>query len=121
MRSYDERFMGSSMVFRFLGGLALVVLISLAGVALEKEILELRREISRQHYRTDLLRNEYAKLRLRSQELGAPTKLLEDLNAGRLSVKRPETPAENGPRRMPLLHWQRSLEPKTPPVDETSD
>jgi hypothetical protein len=98
------------MVFRFASGLTLVVLIALAGVALEKEVLELRRKISRQHYRTDVLREEYARLRLRSQELGAPPRVFEDLEAGRLPVRGPERASDNGPRRMPLLHWRRAVQ-----------
>ncbi len=93
------------MVFRFVGSLTLIVCIALVGVALEKENLSLHREISRQHYRTDILREDYARLRLKSQELGAPTKMLEDLESGRIPVKTPDQVAD-GPRKMPLLEWR---------------
>ncbi len=94
------------MVFRFVGSLTLVVVIALLGVALETENLALHREISRQHYQTDILREDYARLRLKSQELGAPTKMLDDLEAGRISVRTPDRVADDGPRKMPLLEWR---------------
>lgn len=94
------------MVFRFVGSLTLIVCIALIGVALEKENLSLHREISRQHYRTDILREDYARLQLRSQELGAPTKMLEDLESGRIPVRTPDRVADDGPRKMPLLEWR---------------
>lgn len=59
------------MAFRFLTILAFVVLISLAGVALEKKNLELRREISRQRYRAEVLRELHTAERLRTQEAGS--------------------------------------------------
>ncbi|WP_166831613.1 hypothetical protein [Thalassoroseus pseudoceratinae] len=94
------------MVFRFVGSLTLIVSIALIGVGLEKANLSLHREISRQHYRTDILREDYARLRLKSQELGAPTNMLEDLESGRIPVRAPERVANGGPRKMPLLEWR---------------
>ena len=93
------------MFFRFLCCVAVVVLVSLAGVALEKKSLETRRNISRQHYRMEVLRESYAKMRLRVQELGAPEKLIEAVERGELPVRRPEKPATTQTQRMPLLHW----------------
>lgn len=93
------------MFFRFLCCVALVVLISLAGVALEKKSLEARRKISQQHYRMDVLRESFAKMRLRVQELGAPEKLIEAVENGELPVRRPEKSATSPAKRMPLLHW----------------
>ncbi len=80
------------MFFRFLCCVALVVGISVAGVALEKESLETRRKISRQHYRMEVLRESYAKMRLRVQELGAPQKLIESLeeNPDKSQTKNPK-------------------------------
>ncbi len=94
------------MFFRFLSSIALVVLISLAGVALEKETLETRRNISRQHYRMEVLRESFAKMRLRVQEQGAPAKLIEAVEQGKLPVRRPEKSATSPTKRMPLLHWE---------------
>ncbi len=93
------------MFFRFLCCVAVVVLVSVAGVALEKKVLETRRDISRQHYRMEILRESYAKMRLRVQELGAPARLMESLDKGELPVRRREKPAVSGAKRMPLLHW----------------
>ncbi len=93
------------MFFRFLCCVALVVMISLAGVALEKKSLETRRNISRQHYRMEILRESFAKMRLRVQELGAPAKLIESVEKGELPLRRPENSATSQTKRMPLLHW----------------
>jgi hypothetical protein len=95
------------MFFRFGSAIVLVVLISLAGVAIEKRNLELRREVSRQHYRMDVLFDTHAKLRLRSQELGAPVRMIDALEEGRLELRPPEKPTEAAAPRMPLLHWRR--------------
>jgi hypothetical protein len=78
------------MYFRFGSAVVLVVLISLAGVALEKENLELRRSVSRQHYRMDVLDEAQARLRLRTQELGAPARLIERIENGTLPLDPPE-------------------------------
>jgi len=93
------------MFFRFLSAVALVVLISVAGVALEKESLETRRKISKQHYRMEVLRESFAKMRLRVQELGAPEKLIEAVEKGKLPLRQPEKPIADKSQRMPLLHW----------------
>jgi hypothetical protein len=94
------------MFFRFGSAVVLVVLVSLAGVALEKSNLELRREVSRQQYRTEVLLEAHAKLRLRTQQLGAPVRLIEPLEQGKLKLQQPKKSAETPPRSPPLLHWQ---------------
>jgi len=48
------------MFFRFGAALVLVVLISLAGTALEKRNLELKRVVSRQSYRLEILQEQHA-------------------------------------------------------------
>jgi cell division protein FtsL len=93
------------MFFRFLCCVALVVLISLSGVGLEKKSLETRRNISQQHYRMEILRESFAKMRLRVQELGAPEKLIESVEKGELPLRRPEKSDSSQAKRMPLLHW----------------
>ena len=73
------------MFFRFGSALILVVVTSLLGIYVEKQNLTLRREISRQHYRMDVLQEEYARLRLRSQQLAAIERLfatVEDEGSG---------------------------------------
>ncbi|HUG94367.1 MAG TPA: hypothetical protein VML55_26285 [Planctomycetaceae bacterium] len=67
------------MVFRFGCALVLVVLVAMAGVALEKRCLDLRRSIARQRYRLDVLEDLHARLRLRTHELGSPTRTRETL------------------------------------------
>ncbi len=105
------------MYFRFLCCVALIVLIALSGVALEKKTLETRRNISQQHYRMEILRESHAKMRLRVQELGAPQKLIESVEKGELPVRRLERPETSQAKRMPLLHWdldrtQDNLQPR---------
>lgn len=73
------------MFFRFGSALILVVITSLLGIFVEKQNLTLRREISRQHYRMDVLQEEHARLRLRSQQLAAVERLfatIEDEESG---------------------------------------
>ena len=71
--------LGLSMFFRFCAALSLVVLIAAAGITLEKQILDRKREQTLQVYRLVQLEEKYARLKLRSQELGAPSRLLESL------------------------------------------
>lgn len=73
------------MFFRFGSALILVVVTSLLGIFVEKQNLTLRREISRQHYRMDVLQEEHARLRLQSQQLAAVERLfatIEDEGSG---------------------------------------
>lgn len=102
------------MYFRFMSALVLVVLVSMAGVAIEKRNLELRREISRQQYHTEILMDRHTALRLRTQELSSPDRMLEVLRENELNPApgRPGAPT-GGPRRyssrrrLPLMHWER--------------
>lgn len=96
------------MFFRFGSAIVLVVLISLAGIALEKRNLAYRRGLSRQHYQMDVLLETHASLRLRTQQMGAPVRLIDSLESGRLKVHQPEQPIDTEPRHMPLLRWQQS-------------
>ena len=96
------------MFFRFGSCMVLIVSISLAGVALEKRNLELRRDESRQHYRMDVLRDVHAKMRLQTQQLGAPVRMIDSLENEKLELRQPEKPVETEPRPMPLLRWQRA-------------
>ena len=98
--------------FRFGSALALVVVISLLGIGLEKRNLQLRREVTRQHFRMEVLRDAHAGLRLKTQQLGAPARMIDALESGALQLVQPAMPDSNGPRTMPLLRWQRP-EPQT--------
>ena len=97
------------MFFRFGSTLVLLVLVSTAGVALEKRTLALRRSVSRQHYRMDVLRDEYAKMRLRTQQLAGPLRTVDALDAGKLSVDRPREFSPSDTKELPLLRWQRPV------------
>jgi hypothetical protein len=71
--------------FRFAAGLMLVVLISMVGVRLEKQTLEMRRAVSVQYFQTDLLLELLVRLRLESQTLTAQAQQLliaENAQAG---------------------------------------
>jgi hypothetical protein len=57
--------------FRFAAGLMLVVMISMVGIRLEKQTLEMRRAVSVQYFQTDLLLEVLVRLRLESQTLTA--------------------------------------------------
>ena len=95
------------MFFRFGSAILLIVLISLSGVGLEKENLALKRLSSRQQFRLEALRNEHARMRWKTQKLGAPVRMIEELEQGRLPVSKPQNPVSSEPRRTPLLLWQR--------------
>ena len=96
------------MFFRFGSAIVLVVLVSVFGIALEKRNLEIRRQLILQHYRSEVLLEFHAKLRLRTQQLGAPVRLIDPLEDGKLNVRRPQKPADTMPETMPLLRWQRA-------------
>lgn len=63
------------MFFRFAAGLLLVVLVSMVGVRLEKQTLEMRRAVSVQYYQTDVLLELLVRLRLETQKLTAPAQV----------------------------------------------
>lgn len=78
------------MFFRFGSAIVLVVLISLAGTALEKRNLQLKRAVSRQHYRLEVLLEQHSARRVEAQRLGAPIRLIETIDA----AAAPENPAK---------------------------
>jgi len=88
--------------FRFGSALSLCIAISLVGIALEKKNLGLRREMSRQHFQMDVLIEKYATLRFRSQELGAPARLLEPPEESKQQPTRP--PIVSRKTTIPLLN-----------------
>jgi hypothetical protein len=69
------------MFFRFGAALVLVVLISLMGTGLEKRNLELKRVVSRQRYQLELLTEQQAAKRVLAQQLGAPHRLVGEIDA----------------------------------------
>lgn len=75
------------MFFRFGTALVLVVIVSLLGIALEKRILSLKRTISLQHYRFEQLHEQQAQLRVRSEQSGAPARLIEAIEGGAVELE----------------------------------
>lgn len=118
------------MFFRFGSAVVLVVSISLTGIALEKQNLELRRRVSRQHYQLDALLEQHARLRLQTQELGAPVRVIQSLENGDLEQTGPE-PASRGvapPNAraisspgMPLLRWREQELPRYQSLSSSSE
>jgi hypothetical protein len=74
------------MYFRFGAAVVLAVLVAVSGIAIEKRCLMLRRALSRDRYRYEVLCDLYARQRLQTQQLGAPARLLEALAGGRTPV-----------------------------------
>ncbi|MEZ6132174.1 MAG: hypothetical protein R3C59_26235 [Planctomycetaceae bacterium] len=112
------------MFFRFVASLILVVLVSMVGIGLEKQTLEMKRAVSRQYFQRDVLLEMHAKLRLRVQELTAPSQLAV-LEADSDSHRVPAPPLPGGRStstasspdatsvpgvsdgsRLPLLRWE---------------
>ena len=108
------------MFFRFAAGLILVVLVSMVGIVLEKQTLEMKRAVSRQYFQVDLLLEMHAKLRLSIQELTAPSQLAEiqakdhRISRNVTSLPRVPQPSPNkdgneepaAPPQLPLLRWE---------------
>ena len=88
------------MYFRFGAAIVLVVVISVIGVALEKQSLTYRRAISQQRYRMDVLVEQYAQKRLQAQRLGAPAesaRTIKSLEEQGGDMKKPARSAQAGP------------------------
>jgi len=94
------------MYFRFSSAVVLVVLISAAGIFLEKQRLALDRRVSRQQYRLDVLRDRQARLRLQTEQLGAPVRTIDALEKGRLEIRRTERLSRSPFRHPPRLLWR---------------
>jgi hypothetical protein len=65
------------MFFRFGAAIALLVMIALVGIAIEKRNLQAKRALTHEVYLHDQLMDQSAKLRLRTQQLRAPARLQE--------------------------------------------
>lgn len=83
------------MFFRFGSAIVLVVLISLCGTALEKRNLEMRRIVSRQQYRLEILLEQQAANRVLAQQLGAPSRLVDKLDPEASSSVRSSQPEKS--------------------------
>ena len=78
------------MYFRFGCALSLVVAISLAGAALEKRNLKLRRAVTTQKYQQKMLRDAFVWKRLQVQQLAAPTQTIKILDDETTGLHQPE-------------------------------
>lgn len=74
------------MYIRFGAGILLVVAISVAGVAFEKEILSTKRELSHQAYREEVLLERHQQARMHVEELSTPDRVSKDLDHKRFSA-----------------------------------
>ena len=104
----------------------LVVLVSMAGVWLEKQTLEMRRTVSVQYYQTDVLLDLLVRKRLETQQLTAPAQLLVTPEAEKRPSKRQpksvssrsriadrsDESSESTGRRLPLLRFQHPFNPE---------
>jgi hypothetical protein len=103
----------------------LVVLVSMAGVWLEKQTLEMRRTVSVQYYQTDVLLDLLVRQRLETQQLTAPAQMAVTREAETHSSKqqpkterrksrvadRSKDSSEPAGRRLPLLRFQHPFNP----------
>jgi hypothetical protein len=67
--------------------------------------LSLKRAISQQQYRLDVLLESQVALKLEAQRLGTPARLFEALERGDAKLQRPDKPQRSDLRRAPLLNW----------------
>lgn len=66
-----------SLFFRFAAALALATAVGLVAVAIEKQMLVLKRAISLQHYEFANLREQRSRLRFHTEKQKAPARLLQ--------------------------------------------
>lgn len=106
------------MFFRFAAALLLVVAVSMAQVALEKQSLRLRRAVSRQYYQMDELLELHAQLRLNIQQRTAPSQFVAESGlaapVGTSEFERPESELSGRPStaaQLPLLRWEQPVRP----------
>lgn len=98
------------MFVRFQGAILIVAVVAIGGSALEGAALDRRRAIGRQHYRLDASRERVARLRLRAEELGAPSRLRQPEETGRLDLNPPAAPRTEATPSTPLLRWRSAAE-----------
>lgn len=82
------------MYFRFGVALAIVIAVSICGVMIENENQRLKQQITQQQFRQDLLVQQVAAARLESQQLGAPPRLIQAVEEGRIALPAPESPSQ---------------------------
>lgn len=93
------------MLFRFVAALTLVTAVSLLGIALEKQNLAMKRAISLQHYRLEILREKRSRLVLKTHQLGAIPRLAAASEEPAANGSSPSDPPVS-PKHPPLLEWR---------------
>ena len=94
------------MFFRFGAAIVLIVLICLIGIAIEKRNLDLRRELSRQHAQSEELLEAHARLRLKTQQLGATSRLMGEFSEPAQDDSGTEHIRLENASELPLLRWR---------------
>lgn len=110
----DQVSRNDAMFFRFGAALLLVVIVALSGTALETQNLALKRSLSQQQYRMEVLLETQTRLRLETQRLGAPAKLFDALQQQDATLYRPPQPQRVDQRRAPLLNWSNTPHRESP-------
>lgn len=96
---------GCAVFVRFQGAVLLILLVAIGGNSIENAALDRRRAIGRQYYRVDVLQERVARLRLRTEELGAPYRLIRPApDAPPIAAEARSVEGEQGVG--PLLHWR---------------
>lgn len=83
------------MYIRFGAGILLVVAISIAGVAVEKEILSTKRELSHQAYREEILLERHRQARMRVEEITSPDRVVQQQHHQRFRIGSTERSGTN--------------------------
>lgn len=94
------------MLFRFLATLTILTGISVVGIALEKQNLTLKQTLSQQHYELHELEEQRCQLFLKTQQLGAPPRLLRDWNSEDFSLSKHSRNTGDVVPVPPVLEWQ---------------
>lgn len=100
----------TAVLVRFQGAILLAAVIAVGGTALEGSILDRRRSIGRQHYQLDVLRERVARLRLRTEELGSPSRLAPSAETVQLDPPSPNQPSASLRLSAPFLRSRVALE-----------
>jgi hypothetical protein len=94
------------MFFRFAAAIGLITAIGLAAIAIEKQNLSLKREISSQHYQLQIQQEKYSRLVLETQQLAAPPRLMEEWERGEIRLQ-PAFHHALPLQQAPLIEWRK--------------
>jgi len=91
---------------RFQGAVLVAVLVAIAGSSAENAILDRHRSIGRQYFRLDAIQERVARLRLRTEELGAPSRLVRPAERDRRDATAATSDSIETRGAVPLLRWR---------------